>query len=110
MNATALELSIESKFVLNREGSSLRTSDELQEVMILDACALLNVDAPELPVEDESNEDELDALDLLSELLNELREEYEGKLSEAGYTVVWNDGYVIYKDLTDEESEAISYV
>jgi hypothetical protein len=80
-----------------REGSSLRTANEQCEIFIQDACALLNLTAPP---HDADNEDYDILLDDVSE--------YTGKLSEAGYTTVWNDGYVIYKDLTEEESKYLS--
>jgi hypothetical protein len=93
-----LDDSIDAKVVVLREGSSHRTAEELLEVFVDDACALLDVN----PQVDSFNEEDR------SEALESARIEYENQLGDAGYTVVWNDGYVIYKDLTDEELEYIN--
>jgi|ERR1700693_2120696 len=87
-----LTLSIDTKFVGNREGSCSRTAQELAEVFIGDACHLLKIDEPELTEEDE-------------EFIHDIAREYEDKLNDAGYTTVWDDGFFIYKDLTEEELE-----
>lgn len=104
----ALHNAIETKFVLNREGAALRTAEELTQVFIDDACALLDVNPQPLTnspcifdcdedVECEHPRDRSDDA-----------REYEEKLNAAGYSVVWDDGYVIYKDLTDEEAEYLN--
>ena len=87
-----LTLSIDSKFIGNRVGSCNRTAQELAEVFIGDACYLLSIDEPTITEEDE-------------EFIHDIAREYEDKLSEAGYSVVWDDGFAIYKDLTDEEND-----
>lgn len=94
----ALENGISQKAVTIREGASLRTADELREVFVEDACGLLDVN----PQVDQYNEEDR------SEALESAVSEYENQLASAGYTVVWNDGYVIYNDLTDEEAEYLS--
>ncbi len=90
---------IYDKAIVIREGSSSRTSEELLEVFVEDACDLLDVNPQ---VDSFNEEDRQDALE-------SARIEYENQLVEAGYTVVWNDGFVIYKDLTDEELEYINF-
>jgi hypothetical protein len=90
-----LTFSIDTKFIGNREGSCNRTAIELAEVFIGDACHLLKIEEPELLEEDQ-------------EFIHDTAFEYEGKLNDAGYTVVWDDGYFIYKDLTEEELEYIT--
>lgn len=87
-----LTLSIDSKFVCSREGSCSRTAQELAEVFIGDACHLLSIDEPTITEEDE-------------EFIHDIAREYEDKLSEEGYSVVWDDGFAIYRNLTDEENE-----
>jgi len=87
-----LTFSIDTKFVGNREGSCSRTATELAEVFISDACHLLSIDEPELLEEDE-------------EFIHDIAREYEDKLNDADYTVIWDDGFFIYKDLTEEEQE-----
>jgi hypothetical protein len=87
-----LTFSIDTKFVGNREGSCSRTAQELAEVFIGDACHLLSIEEPIIAEEDE-------------EFIHDIAREYEEKLNEAGYSVVWDDGFAIYKDLTEEEVE-----
>jgi hypothetical protein len=83
------EANIDAKVVVIREGSSSRTSEELLEVFVEDACDLLDVN----PQVDSFNEEDR------FEALESARSEYENQLANAGYTVVWDDGFVIYKDL-----------
>jgi hypothetical protein len=90
-----IEANIDAKVVVLREGSSLRTAEELLEVFVGDACALLGAN----PQVDSFNEEDR------FEALESARSEYENQLGDAGYTVVWNDGFVIYKDLTEEEEK-----
>jgi hypothetical protein len=88
---------LESKALIIREGASLRTADELRECFIADACGLLDVN----PQVDAYNEDDR------SEALETAVREYETQLGNANYTVVWDDGYVIYKDLSEKALEAL---
>jgi hypothetical protein len=87
-----IERSLEEKFIGNREGSCSRTATELAEVFIGDACHLLNIPEPEFLEEDE-------------EFIHDVVREYEDKLNNAGYSTIWDDGFFIYKDLTEEEME-----
>jgi hypothetical protein len=88
---------IEAKVHTIREGSSSRTAEELLEVFVEDACALLDVN----PQVDSFNEEDR------FEALESARSEYENQLANAGYTVVWDDGFVIYKDLGMRELDYI---
>lgn len=90
----ALGSSLIAKVVVMREGSSLRTADELNACFISDAAGLLGMT------------DELD--DTTEEDRSELVVEWESKLAQASFTVYWDDGFVIYKDLTDEEAEYLA--
>jgi hypothetical protein len=87
-----------AKMVVLREGASLRTADELRERFVFDAMDLLGVD-----VAGYGGEDDPDSLD-------ENVCEYERALGDAGYTVAWEDGFVIYKDLTEDEIEYLANV
>ncbi len=89
--------SVFEKAVVIREGSSSRTSEELLEVFVDDACALLDVN----PQVDSFNEEDR------FEALESARSEYENQLANAGYTVVWDDGFIIYKDLGTRELDYI---
>lgn len=95
-----IENELEAKVVVIREGAALRTSDELMEQFIEDACGFLDVN----PQVDEYDEDDR------SNALSQAVSVFESKLSAAGYTTVWDDGYVIYKDLSDEAKEYLSEV
>ena len=86
-----LQFSIDSKFVGNRDGSCSRSAEELAEVFIGDACALLKLEEPIIIKE-------------VQEFIHDIAMDYEGMLSDKGYDVVWNDGFAIYKDLTEEEA------
>jgi len=103
MDYDKFESELESKFVGNREGSSSRTSEELSEVFVMDACALLNTSTPDDI--SELAEAAREGIENAQENLNDYVRNAEEKLSEAGYTVVWNDGFVIYKELSDEAAE-----
>lgn len=103
MNTQEIEKSIESKVIAIREGSALYTADEQNQNLVDEACAILDVNPEHLTNISEDDEDYDE-----SEALEEIARAYEDKLSAAGYTVIWNDGFVIYKDLTDEEVEYVS--
>ena len=64
----------------------------MAETFIGDVCHLLKITEPAISKEDE-------------EFIHDIAREYEDKLNNANYTVVWDDGYFIYKDLTEEELE-----
>ena len=93
---------IDAKIEVIREGSALRTAAELNECYIEDACALLDVNRENLSGTDPDEDFDL--------YLNDTANGYEWKLDAAGYTTVWNDGYVLYKDLSDEALEFLSEV
>jgi len=92
-----LQFSIDSKCIIARDGSRGRF---LSNCLILDACGLLEQEVPE-GIEEYSEPDE-------NGNIYEIATEMETKLFEAGYTVISNDGYLIYKDLTDEENEYLN--
>jgi hypothetical protein len=91
-------MDIEQKAVIVRDGARGRF---LADCFVSDALGLLGPEAEGITHEDECEQSEnyetdcqctIDAADGLEVLLNE-----------AGYTVYWYDGYVIYKDLTEAE-------
>jgi len=87
-----IEQSIENKIVISRDDSR---GWRISECFIEDACSLLNLETPVL--NDETLEDtqwEVDRLERLTEA--------------AGYTTVWDGGYLIYKDLTTKELSWLS--
>lgn len=90
-NANLIENAIFAKVVASRDGSALYTAQEVCENYVTEACALLNL--PEHVFEEADDEN----------VKSEIADEYERKLSDAGFTTVVNDGFVIYKGLTDEE-------
>lgn len=98
-----IEQGAESKIVCIREGSAVYTADEQCQNLIDEACALLDCNPEQL-----ANIDPEDADFDEHEALEENARLYEEKLESAGYTIVWNDGFVIYKDLTDEELEYVN--
>lgn len=100
-----LEASIESKVVCIRDGSCTYTAEEVCGNLIAEACGILDVNPENFGYE--YDEDDPDGLTEY-EALSSIADEYESKLADAGYTVVWNDGFVIYKDLTDEELEYLN--
>jgi hypothetical protein len=85
----ALEDSIEGKFVILREGSGLRTVEEINQQLIDDAGTLIGYQA-----------DEFDP-----EFIGEAADEAAQALRDHGYFIVENDGYIIYYGLTDDESD-----
>src|SRR5271165_2817090 len=86
-----VENELDTKAIVVRDGAALRTSKELGECFLEDACNLLDRNFGTYS----SSEDEDESLE--TDIA-----EYEGFLASAGYTVIWNDGYVIYKDLSDK--------
>lgn len=93
--------SLDAKAIIVRDGNRGRF---LAHCFVQDACAILP-DAEGCVHEDECEQVEdneqdcqcvLDAASGLEDLLNE-----------AGYSTYWNDGYVIYKDLTEAEREYV---
>ena len=87
-----------AKAVTIREGAT-RTADELNEQFIIDAGDLLDLPDPTFPMNMDANE--------YSVYLTEEASNLETQLSNAGYTVLWNDGFVIYKDLTEDEAKYV---
>ena len=90
-----LEHSIENKVIIVREGSR---GWGLGECFIEDACGILSIEKPELPDREEDRED-------YSEAVEDFVREFEGKIGEKGFTVIWNDGYVVYENLNSKELE-----
>jgi len=78
---------IEKKVHTIREGSCSRTAEELTQVFFADAQFILQ-------------SKKLEARELGEDDIREV----EGLLSDAGFTTFWDDGYVIYKDLTEDEA------
>lgn len=104
----AFDQELETKVTTIREGSSLRTADELCVVFIEDACGLLgNTFSPELEsielTDGYASEED-------SEELSDAARECDERLVSAGFTTVWNDGYVIYKDLSEDCAEYLAEV
>lgn len=93
-----------------REGAALRTGDELAELFIVDAHSLLHPggDLPaewavvlEACEEDHANGGAWLTNDDLSEELDSLLCTAEDQLTDAGWTVDWDDGYVIWRPTAD---------
>ena len=94
----AIEASLESKVVCIRDGSCSYTADEICWNLIDEARAL-GIEVPSTDDIPESDDEDY------SQILGEYADEAESLLNDAGYQVFHNDGFVIYKDLTDEESD-----
>jgi len=98
-----------------REGASLRTGDELLEVFVIDAADLLgDGDLPaawavvlEACDEDHAVHGAWLGNDDLREELEEIKRHAEGQLVNAGWTVDWDDGYVIWRPTTDAPAEEV---
>ena len=98
-----------NKAIVIREGSCLRTSEELCNVFVDDVCDLLGITRPpadEFCTHDTDDEGEGCPPDC-TQINSEITADYERKLPDK-FTVVWNDGYVIYRDLDAAEREAVS--
>ncbi len=88
----------DESIVVQREGSSQRTVEELSLRFVEDALDLAVVSGPNseiealqsLLTEGLASTDSLDALD-------DIVHETESRLSDMGYSVEWNDGYIIFK-------------
>jgi len=89
----SIDQELESKAVVIRDGSR---GWRLSACLIEDALDLLDASdemREEYAVPDEDSED--------YEFVNDMANELEDKLFAAGYYVYNNDGYVIYKDLSE---------
>ncbi len=78
-----------------REGASQRTADEGAAVFISDSADLLKVeldDATKNLIDFTGWLDNPDAEEALFDLVTE----WEGRLADAGFVAVWDDGYIIY--------------
>lgn len=84
---------LENKAVVVREGAASRTVEELRACFVTDACGLLDCNPQQLVNDELYSDANVDA--------------YEQMLGRAGFTVVWNDGYVIYQGLSDQAEEAL---
>ena len=104
-HAELTENSIFAKLEVMREGSSLRNAEELKATFVYDVCEILNIATPNDELNELAsmswNDDDENAYQNLADYVSNAEE----KLAEAGYTVVWDDGFCIYKDLTDEEAD-----
>ena len=104
-----------AKAIVVREGSSLRTSEELCDVFVDDVCELLAIERPPADefcphnTDDEGEGCPPDCTQTNGAFASELANDYERKLPNK-FTVVWNDGYVIYRDLDAAEREAVNAV
>lgn len=102
----AYEDELQTKAVVVREGSALYTAAEQCQNFVAEACALLGKDFEQIrsTLEEECAADDYDE----DEAWTETVEDFEALLDEAGYTTVWNDGVVIYKDLSDGAAEYVN--
>ena len=110
-----LQESMNNKVVVVREGGSLRTAAELCKQYVEDARGLLSGStaerrkyapsalATEIMAEDFPEEVDED----YGQILNDMADSHQMILDDAGFTTSWNDGFVIYEDLTGDEQNAI---
>lgn len=103
-----IDMECMAKAVIIRDGARGRF---LRSTLIEDAHAILErelpawyegEDAPET-LSDEAQNDYFD-------MMNDLARDCDGWLFDAGYYVYQNDGYVIYKDLSEEAIDELSNI
>lgn len=101
MSVDAIQFELESKAVVVRDGAR---GWRLGACFVEDALDLIEAsDELRACFEIPDEEDEY-----YSEAIEDYRQELESKLFDAGYFVYNNDGYVIYKDLSEEAKDALS--
>jgi len=96
MTNEEIDQELDTKAIVIRDGAR---GWRLGSCFIEDAQDILGVDDGETPSEDDEDYGEI--IDDLCRICEEL-------LNGSGYTVVWNDGYVIYQDLSDEAIESLA--
>ena len=95
-----VDAELQRKLVVLRDGAR---GWRLGRQLVWDAIELLELNAEDYPVPEEGSADYEFAIE-------DYRAELEPLLAENGYTVVWNDGYAIYGDLSAEALVSLEQV